>query len=100
MNVSTLVLDRLVERGEIRAPQFIKVDVEGHGAKALTGAQQTIARSRPVIVMSFHSPWEVEETKALLEPSGYRSFTCEGVLIEEIPSNFCGTAILHCLPSV
>jgi FkbM family methyltransferase len=96
VNVATVVLDRLVERNEIRPPQFIKIDVEGHGAKALTGAQQTISRFHPVIVMSFHSAWEVEQTRALLEPMGYRSLTCKGMPIEWMDSNFRGTSLFRC----
>ncbi len=94
--VPTVVLDKLVERGEIQPPQFIKVDVEGHGAKALGGASRTIATHHPTIAMSFHSLWEVESTRELLEPIGYRSFTCEGLEIDWPASDFRGTAVFRC----
>lgn len=37
VTVKTVVLDNLEEEGAIRPAQLIKVDVEGHGGKALRG---------------------------------------------------------------
>jgi FkbM family methyltransferase len=71
IRVRTLRLDDLVARGEIRAPDFIKIDVEGHGHHALAGAMESIRRTRPVMLMGFHSPQEVAGTEALLRPLGY-----------------------------
>ena len=95
VSIQMISLDRLVERGEIRPAQFIKVDVEGHGAKALTGARQTLINHRPTIVMSFHSVAELEETQAVLEPIGYRSFTVEGQTLSWSESVF-RTTLLRC----
>lgn len=97
ITVPTVVLDKLVERGEIRPPQLLKIDIEGHGAKALKGACKTLATYRPTIVMSFHSQWEVEDTRKLLEPIGYRSFTCAGLEVDWPATDFRGTAIFRCL---
>lgn len=69
--VQTFVLDDLVERGELRAPDFVKVDVEGHGHKALAGAAKTLAKARPVLIVAFHSPNEVQGVLEVLEPLGY-----------------------------
>jgi FkbM family methyltransferase len=93
--IQTVILDELVKAGKIRPAQFIKVDVEGHGAKALSGAQQTISASRPTIVMSFHSKWELEGTKEVLEPLGYRSFNVDGQELEWSASLY-RTTILRC----
>lgn len=70
--VQLIRLDDLVARGEIRPPDFVKIDVEGHGHHAVGGALESIKRSRPVILMGFHSPQEVAGTEALLRPLGYR----------------------------
>ena len=75
--VHTIRLDDLVAGGEIRLPDFIKIDVEGHGHHALGGAIDAIRRARPVILMGFHSPQEVAGTEALLQPLGYQ-FTPAG----------------------
>jgi FkbM family methyltransferase len=71
VSVNLLKLDSLVDTDEIRLPDFIKVDVEGRGAHALAGAFRSISASRPTIVMSFHSRWELEGTKQLLAPLEY-----------------------------
>ena len=65
-------LDDLVRRGEVRAPRFIKVDVEGHGHKAVAGMRETLAAHRPQMIVAFHSPEEVAGVLAVLRPLGYR----------------------------
>lgn len=72
IRIRTLRLDSLVQRGEIRRPDLVKIDVEGHGHQALAGAAETIRHSRPLICMAFHSPEEVAGSAAILDPLGYR----------------------------
>lgn len=69
--VATVVPDELVRQGKILAPDLIKVDVQGHGGKALAGSIESIRAKRPIIVFSNHSQWELAETRELLEPLGY-----------------------------
>jgi hypothetical protein len=78
ISVRTIRMDDLVAGGEIRPPDFIKLDVEGHGHRALQGAIQSIRLSRPVILMSFHSLQEVAGTEQLLLPLGYRFHPVSG----------------------
>ncbi len=73
MQVKTLRLDDLVDAREIIAPDFIKLDVEGHGHKALAGAARTIARSRPVLLVGLHSEAEISGILAVLTPLRYRT---------------------------
>jgi len=76
--VKTVALDELVASGQIRKPNIIKVDVQGHGHKALRGAARTIADSLPIIAFSNHSDMERDGTRALLEPLGYRPVNLSG----------------------
>jgi len=69
--IRTLRLDELVESGELRPPQFAKVDVEGHGHRALEGMGKAIAASRPVLMVGFHSREEEEGVLRVLRPLGY-----------------------------
>jgi FkbM family methyltransferase len=95
VTVETVVLDELVRQGTIAKPDFVKVDVEGHGAKALAGAMETIRACRPTLVMSCHSIWEWQDTEKLLAGLGYtpRHVTGEPMTWEEFGSH---TAVLKC----
>jgi FkbM family methyltransferase len=72
MHVPAVRLDDLVASGEINPPDFIKVDVEGHGHKALAGAAATLARCRPVLLIGFHTEAEISGVLAVLTPLRYR----------------------------
>jgi len=76
--VTSVVADDLVASGEIRLPNLIKLDVQGHGAQALQGSIRCINKSLPVIVFSNHSRWELEGVRALLTPLGYADFNFAG----------------------
>jgi FkbM family methyltransferase len=72
ISVSSVRLDDLVYQGEILAPNFVKIDVEGHGHKALHGMSATVEASRPLLIVAFHSQPEVDGVLAILKPLGYR----------------------------
>lgn len=72
MDVPLFRLDDLVAEGKIARPDFIKMDVEGHGHHALAGARATITACRPVILTGFHSQQETDGVLAILQPLGYR----------------------------
>jgi FkbM family methyltransferase len=69
--VDTVRLDALVEAGRIRVPNLVKVDVEGHGHRALAGARRSLAAARPILMVAFHSEPEAAGVLGLLEPLGY-----------------------------
>jgi FkbM family methyltransferase len=71
VSVRTLRLDELVDSGEIRPPNFIKMDVEGHGHRALAGMIRAVSLNRPVMIAAFHSPQEAEGISGTLFDLGY-----------------------------
>ena len=72
IGITTVRLDDLVAAGRIRAPDFIKVDVEGHAHKAFDGASATIQRARPIVIVAFHSPAERAGVERVLSPLRYK----------------------------
>jgi FkbM family methyltransferase len=71
ISIRSLRLDELVESGELRPPMFAKVDVEGHGHRALEGMRRLLARSRPILIVAFHSQAEVDGVLNIVRPLGY-----------------------------
>jgi hypothetical protein len=72
ITVESRRLDDLVAAGEIHAPDFIKLDIEGHGHKALAGARAALVAKRPIILMGLHSAQERDGIMAVLGPLRYR----------------------------
>ena len=70
--VRTLRIDDVVESEGLRDPGFVKIDVEGHGHKALEGMSRSVAKARPILIIAFHSDEEVEGVMAILRPLGYQ----------------------------
>ncbi len=69
--VKTLRLDDLVAAGEIRPPQFVKIDVEGHAHRALDGMRAVLERHRPILIVALHSQAEESGVLAILTALGY-----------------------------
>ena len=69
--VRTVRLDDLADSGELRVPDFVKVDVEGHAHRALWGMIGTLRKRLPTLIVAIHSPEEWEGVRDALEPLGY-----------------------------
>jgi FkbM family methyltransferase len=52
--VRTSTIDALLQAGEIPAPNYIKMDIEGTESKALLGAQECILRHKPKLFLATH----------------------------------------------
>ncbi len=70
--VRVMRVDSLVERGEIRPPSVMKIDVEGSEMKLLRGAAGTIEKYRPRILLATHERELHGECVEFLERRGYR----------------------------
>ncbi len=71
--VQTVALDDWVSSGRIRPPDFVKIDVEGHGHAALAGMRATLQTHRPGLIVGIHHEPEYRATLRLLEALGYTS---------------------------
>jgi FkbM family methyltransferase len=75
--VQVLTLDEYVEGQKVAAVDFLKIDVEGHELAALRGAERTIRRFRPVMMIEMeqrHHRQPLGELLAGVERDGYRGF--------------------------
>lgn len=71
VTVPCVRLDRVVEQFATRAPDFIKIDVEGAEAMVVTGMEGTLARHRPVLLLELHGRGAALATLARLDRFGY-----------------------------
>lgn len=69
--VKTTTLDAAMAKPDVG---FIKIDVEGAEQSVLAGAQQLIARCRPVILVEANTPEAVATVSAFFEPLKYAGF--------------------------
>jgi FkbM family methyltransferase len=77
--IKTVVIDQLVEAGEIPPPSFVKIDVEGAEGLVLQGMRNTILAAKPVLFIECSEigrqiSWD------LLRGSGYR---CQSAITRE-----------------
>jgi FkbM family methyltransferase len=71
LSIKTRAIDDLVNAGEIAAPSFVKVDVEGAEGLVFRGMRETLARTRPVLFVEC-SDIGRETAWPLLDNLGYR----------------------------
>lgn len=69
VNVVVSTVDDEVQAGTA-APQFLKIDVEGHELALLRGARSTLSEHRPMLLIEVTN--HVEEVAHLLTAAGYR----------------------------
>jgi FkbM family methyltransferase len=98
-SIKTVVLDELVAAGKIRLPDLIKIDVEGHGHKALQGALQSIRKTRPLILMGVHCPEETQAVEELLLPLGYTVEDENGNIRQDL-SGLCDVVLRPTTPPI
>jgi FkbM family methyltransferase len=76
LNVPMLRLDDL----ELRDVGFMKIDVEGHEEAVIAGAEETLTRSRPTLLIEAedrHRPQAIAKLAGRLERLGYQGYFLE-----------------------
>jgi FkbM family methyltransferase len=89
IDVPTASLDGLMSRSK-RAPDFIKMDIEGAEVFALRGATDVMTKYRPVILLAVHPMFlpefgcEVQEIASIVSKRDYASFEMNGTAKEPV----------------
>jgi FkbM family methyltransferase len=65
-------LDSLVASFHLKAPRFIKIDVEGAEAAVVSGMRHTLERERPALMIELHGRASASHTLGQLAGVGYR----------------------------
>lgn len=69
--IACRTVDNLLRDDHLPAPDFMKIDVEGHEMKVLFGAKRTLAVAKPDLLIEFHSPLLWSQVTGLLDGFGY-----------------------------
>ena len=71
LKVTTVVLDTLFEMGEIPAPDYMKIDIEGAELMALQGATRVLDKYHPTIFLATHGKEVHQKCLEFLTSLGY-----------------------------
>jgi len=74
IRVDATKLDDYIARDN-RAPDLLKMDIEGGEIDATSGMLETLKKKKPKIIIEFHSDQAKSEVWKILGPLGYRCFT-------------------------
>ena len=83
LQVRTVALDELIDTGDIPTPDYMKIDIEGAEALALSGAKAMLAKSHPTIFLATHGSGIHRECCRLLQSLDYRLQPIDGMDLEE-----------------
>lgn len=83
IKVRMVCLDGLFKAGEIQAPDFIKIDVEGAEAAVVRGAFKLLQTYQPLLFLDTHNRSAHEETIAFLKKLGYSFEILDGKSLAE-----------------
>ena len=83
IKVKQVRLDDMVASGEIKAPDYMKVDVEGAEYDVLNGARALLAQYKPVIFLDTHNREAHNATVKLLNELDYEIYCLDGKPLPE-----------------
>lgn len=93
VQVQCVTLDNVIEDSNFRAPDFIKIDVEGHEIDVIQGAAEVLRTEQPVLLIEVH--WLGDQflsfCRDTIEPMGYEVTQLDGSPLPE------GAARYHAL---
>ncbi len=79
IEVQVLSLDNLITRDQLRAPDVLKIDVEGAEYEVLQGASQMLSQHKPLIFLATHGPEVEKQCRDFLLSLNYRLETFPSV---------------------
>lgn len=88
--VPTMTLDGLLATGQVEAPDFVKMDVEGAESRVLAGSVGLLQLRKTVWVVALHGDDQRESVIAAFRTHGYRVFSLDGA---EVGDEFTGNEI-------
>lgn len=74
VNVPSTTIDSFVNKFPDSKPDIIKIDVEGAGGSVFAGAEDTLRRLRPIILIESHAPYEDMAIVEMLATFRYKAF--------------------------
>lgn len=83
LEIQMVSLDDMVSAGEIKPPDYIKLDVEGAEYDALRGAEAVIDKFQPVLFLDTHQRSAHQNTINLLEQKKYQFEILDGKPLAE-----------------
>jgi hypothetical protein len=83
IKVKQVKLDELVAAGEVRPPDYMKIDVEGAEAEVLSGAMTLLEKYRPILFLDTHQREAHYATVDILKGLGYTIHCLDGKPLPE-----------------
>jgi FkbM family methyltransferase len=88
LEVSVRTLDSLIAELDLNSLRLVKIDVEGAESAVLSGAQRTLDRYRPYLVVDLHTPQQDVRVARILTDHDYVLQRLEGPPIKRVDSGW------------
>jgi FkbM family methyltransferase len=89
IRVQVTAVDVLLDKGEIKPPNLMKIDVEGAEAMVLRGAAKAISAHRPIIYLATHNDDVHRECLQILRGHGYTLSSMDAEPLETTREVLC-----------